>query len=133
MLPDVFADADLVRAEFDAALGDRNAARSMVWMDHRSFGARSLLCVADRDGLVDVSGVEDDADDVHRSAAANDDENNADHDGGNLHHLADFERVGGVYFDEQFSGHRAAMVAEQAASGDSGGDSVSEEKEIEKQ
>src|ERR1700749_2559985 len=100
MLPDVFADADLVWVELDAALGDRDAARNLVRMDHGPFGARSVLCAADRNGLVDVFGVEDDADDVDRSAAADDDEGDADHDGGYLHDLADFERVGGVYFDE---------------------------------
>ena len=93
----------------------------MVWMDHGSFGEGSILCAADHDGLVDVPGVEDDADDIDRSAAADDDEGDADHDGGNLYDLADFERVGGVYFDEQPGGNFAAVVAEQAASCDGGG------------
>ena len=99
-------------------------------MDHRSFGTRSLLRVADRDGLVDVSRVEDDADDVDRSATANDDEGDADHDGWYFHDLADFERVGGVYFDEQFGGHRTAVLAEQAASGDGGGAGAGEKEKV---
>ena len=93
----------------------------MVRVDHGSFGEGSLLCVADHDGVVDVSGVEDDADDVDRSATADDDEGDADHDGGNFYDLANFERVGSVYFDEQHGGHFAAMVVEQAASSDGGG------------
>ena len=99
-------------------------------MDHRSFRARSLLCVAGYDGLVDVSGIENDADDIDRSAAADDDEDHADHNGGHFHNLADFERVGGVYFDEQFGGHRAAVLAEQAAPGDGGG-AGGEKEEVE--
>ena len=95
-----------------------------------TFRRAILLCVADRDGIVDVSCVEDDADDIDRSAAADDDESDADHDGGHLHDLADFERVGSVYFDEQFGGHWSAVLVEQAASGDGGGAGAGEKEEI---
>src|ERR1700761_9123274 len=49
LLPDVFADAHLVWVELDVAFGDRDASCALVWMDHRSFGTRSLLRIADRD------------------------------------------------------------------------------------
>jgi len=102
----------------------------MVRMDHRSFGEGSLLCAADYDGFVDVSRVEDDADDVDRSAAADDDEGDAHHDGWNLHDLADFEWIGRLYFDEQPGWDWTAVLVEQAASGDSGCSDVREKEEI---
>src|SRR5262249_49252094 len=93
----------------------------MVRLDHRSVGQGSLLCVAHHHGLVDVLSFENDAHDLHRPAAADDDEDHAGHHGGHFHDLAYFQRPGGVYFDEQPGGHRSAVVAQPLPSGDRAG------------
>ncbi len=117
MLSDVFADADLVRAEHGAAIRDRDASRAMVRVDHGPVGERSLLCAADHHGIVNVPGVKNDADDGDRSAAADDDEDHAHYHGGNFHDFAHFERAGSVHSDQQPGGHCAAILAEPVASG----------------
>src|SRR5271155_2914748 len=95
----------------------------MVWLDHGSFRARSLLCTSGDDGAFDVFGVEDDAHDQHRPAAADDAEDHAGDHGGNFYDFAHFQRLGGVHSDQQRGGHRAAVVSEShapCASADSG-------------
>src|SRR5271154_2410199 len=89
----------------------------MVWLDYGSFLAGPLLCVAGDDGTVDVPGLQNDADDEHRSAAADDDEDYASDDGRNFYDFANFQRLGGVHSDQQRGGYRAAVVLESHAPG----------------
>src|SRR5271167_293317 len=91
----------------------------MVWLDYGSFLARPLLRIAGNDGTFDVFGLQNDAHDQHRSAAANDDEDHAGDDGGNFYDFTDLQRLSGVHSDQQRSGHRAAVVFESCASGGS--------------
>src|SRR6202049_4635179 len=116
LLPDVLADADLVRAEHRAAICHRDAPRTLVWLDHRFVGQGSVLYFADHHGGVHVARFEDDAHDEHRSAAADDDEDHAGHHGRTVHDLADFQRFGSVYFNQQLGRHHSAVVAESFAS-----------------
>src|SRR5580765_8775278 len=97
MLPDVFADAHLVRVEHRAALRDRDAACAMVWLDQRFVGQGSLLHFADYHGLVDVFGLEDDPDDLYGPAAADDDEDHAGNHGRVIYDLSHIQRSGGIY------------------------------------
>src|ERR1700730_2741651 len=113
MLPDVFADADLVRAEYRLALCHRDAARAVVRLDHRSVRQGSLLRLADHHGPVDVPGFENDADDGNRSAAADHDEDHARYHGGYFYDLSDIKRPGGVYFYQQTGGTLVAGVGPQ--------------------
>src|SRR6202008_3071043 len=121
MLPDVFADAHLVRAEHGVALRDRDAARAVVWLDSRFVSQRSLLHFADYDGAVDVFGLQDDADDLDRSATADDDEDHAGNYGRTVYDLSHLERPCSIYSYQQLGRNLAAVVAEPRASVASGG------------
>ena len=123
MLSNAGANADLVWIEPRAEFRDRNAARVLVWLDHRSFVKGSLLHFAGHHGCFDVPGVKDDADDVNRSAATDDDEVHAPDFCRDVYRVSDIERAGGLYFDEQPGRHRAAVVLEPHASGDCAGES----------
>src|SRR5882757_11438440 len=121
MLPDVFADAHLVRAEHRVALRDRDAACAVVRLDQRFVGKRSLLHFADYDGPVDVFGLEDDPHDHYGPAAADDDEDHAGYDGRAIYDLSHLQRSGGIYSYQQLGRDLAAVVAEPHASFASGG------------
>ena len=90
-------------------------------MDQRFVRQRSVLHFADHHGPIHVFGVEDDADDHHRPAAANDDEDYAGNHGWAVHDLSHFERLGSVYSYEQLGRNRATVVAESHASVARGG------------
>src|SRR5882762_3802191 len=128
MFPDVFADAHLVRAEHRAALRDRDASCTVVWLDQRFVRQGSLLYFADYDGSFDVFGLEDDSDDHYGPAAADDDEDHAGYDGRVIHDLSDIQRSGGIYSYQQLGRDLAAVVAEPHASFASGGDPDAREK-----
>src|SRR5882762_3247767 len=121
MFPDVFADAHLVRAEHRAALRDRDASCTVVWLDQRFVREGSLLYFADYDGPVDVFGLEDDAHDHYGPAATDDDEDHAGYHGRVIHDLSDIQRSGGIYSYQQLGRDLAAVVAEPHASPASGG------------
>src|SRR3981081_2990116 len=121
MLPDVFADAHLVRAEHGVAFCDRDAACAVVWLDQRFVRQRPLLHFADYHGPVHVFGLEDDPNDHHGPAAADDDEDHAGYDGRAIHDLSHLERSGGIYSYQQLGRDFAAVVAEPHASFASGG------------
>src|SRR6266566_1452715 len=130
MLSNAGADADLVRIKPRAKLGDRNAPRAMVWLDHRSVREGPVLHFAGGYGGLDVFGFEDDANDQHRSAATDDDEIHAAFFCRYVHYFPDFERTCRVHFNQQPGGHRATMVFESYASRDCSGESEPRQQEI---
>src|SRR5258708_28856359 len=85
-------------------------------MDHGFVGKRPVLRFANNHGPFHVPGLEDDAHDYHRSAAADDDEDHARDHGRAVHDLPHLERSGRVYSYEQPGRHPAAVVAEPYAS-----------------
>src|ERR1700693_3288118 len=102
-------------------------------MDSRPTGKRSLLHSPRSDGVLHVPGVEDDANDGNRSAAAGHDEVHAHRDGGNVCGYPVPERPGRVY-SYQRSGRRGATVvaephASAAARGEPGARQEKQEQE----
>src|SRR5258708_22208229 len=90
-------------------------------MDHGFVGKRPVLRFANNHGPFHVPGLEDDAHDHHRSAAADDDEDHARDHGRPIHDLSHLERPGRVYSYEQPGRHPAAVVAEPHASASGAG------------
>src|SRR3954467_15405027 len=98
-------------------------------MDHGFVSERSLLRAAHRHGPLHVSCFQNDADDVDRSAAANDDENYAGDHGRHFYDLSDIQRSCGVYSDQQPGGDPATVVAESLASSKCAGFDESAERQ----
>src|SRR5260370_16546930 len=89
----------------------------MVWVDHRFVGKGPVLRFANHHGPFHVPGLEDDAHDHDRPAAADDDEDHAGDHGRTVYDLPHLERPGGIYSYQQLGRYLAAVVAQPHAPG----------------
>src|SRR5215471_5436238 len=81
-------------------------------MGHGPGSERSLLHPSRARWRNDVSGLQNDADDHHRSTASPNDENYAAYFFRDVRSFSVFQRLGVVYFNQQPGGYRPAVVSE---------------------